>query len=239
MTGGLIESRFAPEEFEAVEYQAMHHQFVASALATKICHDNIPGSMVGCMLTKRTIYPYSCRPADILKAQQEMRAVFAFSDTQVRGEYPAYLLSMYENKGIKLKIETGDLEIMKAYPVDLYDRYGKPLFIVENGLGARDTVEPDGSIHDDYRIEYFRQHFISMHKAIAEDGVKLLGYTSWAPIDIISNSTNQMSKRYGFIHVDLDDYGNGTYNRSKKDSYDWYKEVIATNGASILNEDEN
>jgi 6-phospho-beta-glucosidase len=294
MTGGLIESRFTPEEFETVEYQAMHHQFVASALATKICHENIPGVMVGCMLTKRTIYPYSCRPADILKAQQEMRAVYAFSDTQVRGEYPAYLLSMYKNKGIKLKIESGDLEIMKAYPVDfvsfsyysstcaaddttnleiglentargvlnpyiqrnewgwgidptglrvsmvdLYDRYGKPLFIVENGLGAKDTVEPDGSIHDDYRIEYFRQHFISMHKAIEEDGVKLLGYTSWAPIDIISNSTNQMSKRYGFIYVDLDDYGNGTYVRRKKDSYNWYKEVIASNGANILNKNEN
>jgi len=101
MTGGLIESRFAPDKFEEVEYQAMHHQFVASALATKICHENIPDSMVGCMLTKRTIYPYSCRPVDILKTQQEMRSIFAFSDTQVRGEYPAYLLSMYKKQGLR------------------------------------------------------------------------------------------------------------------------------------------
>lgn len=285
MTGGLIESRFPPEEFEAAEYQAMHHQFVASALATKICHENIPGSMVGCMLTKRTIYPYSCRPADVLKAQQEMRAVFAFSDTQVRGEYPAYLLSKYKNKGIEIRMEQGDREIMKENTVDfisfsyysstcaaddttnlemglentargvlnpylkrngwgwaidptglrvsmvdLYDRYCKPLFIVENGLGAQDTVEEDGSVHDDYRIDYLRRHIEAMHQAVAEDGVELLGYTTWAPIDLISNSTNQMSKRYGFLYVDLDDHGNGTYERKKKDSYNWYKKVIETNG---------
>lgn len=285
MTGGLIESRFPPEEFEAVEYQAMHHQFVASALATKICHENIPGSMVGCMLTKRTIYPFSCRPADVLKAQQEMRSVFAFSDTQVRGEYPAYLLSKYKNKGIEIRMEQGDREIMKENTVDfisfsyysstcaaddttnlemglentargvlnpylkrngwgwaidptglrvsmvdLYDRYCKPLFIVENGLGAQDTVEEDGSVHDDYRIDYLRRHIAAMHQAVAEDGVELLGYTIWAPIDLISNSTNQMSKRYGFLYVDLDDHGNGTYERKKKDSYNWYKKVIETNG---------
>ena len=75
-----------------------------------------------------------------------------------------------------------------------------------------------------------------MYKAIEEDGVELMGYTTWAPIDLLSNSTNQMSKRYGFIYVDVDDYGNGTYKRSKKKSYDWYKEVIATNGSSILDD---
>ena len=76
----------------------------------------------------------------------------------------------------------------------------------------------------------------AMYKAIEEDGVELMGYTTWAPIDLLSNSTNQMSKRYGFIYVDVDDYGNGTYKRSKKKSYDWYKEVIATNGSSILDD---
>ena len=120
--------------------------------------------------------------------------------------------------------------------VDLYDRYRKPLFIVENGLGAKDTVEEDGSINDDYRIDYLREHIRQMYKAIEEDGVELMGYTTWAPIDLLSNSTNQMSKRYGFIYVDVDDYGNGTYKRSKKKSYDWYKEVIATNGSSILDD---
>ena len=117
---------------------------------------------------------------------------------------------------------------------ELYDRYQMPLMVVENGLGAKDTIEEDGSTNDDYRIDYLRQHIQQMHKAIEEDGVELMGYTTWAPIDLISNSTNQMSKRYGFIYVDVDDYGKGTYKRSKKKSYHWYKEVISTNGASIL-----
>ncbi|MGN1182651.1 MAG: family 1 glycosylhydrolase, partial [Faecalibacillus sp.] len=194
MTGGLIESRFDPEKFEEVKYQAMHHQFVASALATKICHDNIPGSKVGCMLTKQTYYPYTCKPEDVLEQQQKMRELYAFSDTQVFGEYPAYLLAKYRNNGYNIVMTEADLSAMKAYPVDfisfsyyssscvakqaegaemtaantvvaiknpylpssdwgwqidpiglrislvdLYDRYRKPLFIVENGLGAKDT----------------------------------------------------------------------------------------------------
>ena len=116
--------------------------------------------------------------------------------------------------------------------IELYDRYRKPLFIVENGLGMRDKVEEDGSIHDPYRIDYFRAHFKEMEKAI-EEGVDLMGYTSWAPIDLISANTNQMSKRYGFIYVDQDDLGNGTLSRSKKDSFYWYKKVIATNGGDM------
>ena len=116
--------------------------------------------------------------------------------------------------------------------IELYDRYRKPLMVVENGIGARDTVEADGSIHDPYRIEYFRQHISEMGKAI-DEGVEMWGYTSWAPIDLISASTNQMSKRYGFIYVDQDDLGNGTLARSRKDSFYWYKKVIATNGRSL------
>ena len=116
--------------------------------------------------------------------------------------------------------------------IELYDRYKKPLFVVENGIGAKDTLEEDGSVHDDYRIEYFRRHFMEMEKAI-DDGVELMGYTSWAPIDLISASTNQMSKRYGFIYVDQDDMGRGTLSRSRKDSFYWYKKVIATNGEDM------
>lgn len=96
--------------------------------------------------------------------------------------------------------------------IDLYDRYRKPLFVVENGIGAQDVLEEDGHIHDPYRIDYFRSHFQEMEKAI-DEGVELMGYTSWAPIDLISMSTNQMSKRYGFIYVDQDDLGNGTKKR--------------------------
>ena len=114
----------------------------------------------------------------------------------------------------------------------LYDRYQKPLFIVENGLGAHDTVEADGSINDEYRIDYLREHIKAMGDAI-EDGVELLGYTTWGCIDLVAASTGEMSKRYGFIYVDKDDQGNGTLKRSKKKSFDWYKKVIATNGEDL------
>ena len=288
MTGGLIESRFKPEEFEEVEYQAMHHQFVASALATKIAHEKNPDCKVGCMLTKLTYYPYTCKPEDVLQAQQDMRSTYCYSDTQVFGEYPAYLLTKFKNEGLNIKMEEHDLEIMKKYPVDfvsfsyyssscvakddaglkktaantniaiknpyipssdwgwqidpiglrvslvdLYDRYRKPLFIVENGLGAKDELI-DGKVDDQYRIDYFDAHFREMYNAIYEDGVDLMGYTSWGCIDLVSESTKQMSKRYGFIYVDADDLGNGTYKRYKKKSFDWYKHVIGTNGACLF-----
>ena len=115
----------------------------------------------------------------------------------------------------------------------LYDRYQKPLFIVENGLGAKDTVDADGKVHDTYRIEYLREHIRAMEDAVNLDGVELLGYTVWGCIDLVSASTGEMKKRYGFIYVDKDDDGKGTLKRSKKDSYDWYKAVIATNGECL------
>ena len=164
-TGGLVEDRFPGRNFQEVIFQAMHHQFVASALATKICHETIPG--------------------------------------------------------------------LRASLVDLYDRYRKPLFIVENGLGAKDELI-DGTVDDQYRIDYFAAHFKEMLNAIEIDGVDLMGYTSWGCIDLVSESTKQMSKRYGFIYVDCDDLGNGTYKRYKKKSFDWYKKVIETNGACLF-----
>lgn len=115
----------------------------------------------------------------------------------------------------------------------LYDRYQVPLFIVENGLGAFDKVESDGSIHDDYRINYLKSHIQQMHEAI-EDGVDLMGYTPWGCTDLVSASTSEMSKRYGFVYVDADDQGNGTFDRSRKDSFFWYRDVIQSNGANIL-----
>ncbi len=293
-TGGLIEDRFPGKNFEEVIFQSMHHQFVASALATKICHEVIPGSKVGCMLTKLTYYPYTCKPEDVLTMQQSMRSTYCYSDTQVFGEYPAYLLSRFRNKGINIVKETGDDEIMKAYPVDfvsfsyyhsscvaadttnleqaagntitavknpyvpssdwgwqidpiglrismvdLYDRYRKPLFIVENGLGAVDKVEEDGTINDQYRIDYLKAHMKAMLDAIELDGVECMGYTSWGCIDLISESTKQMSKRYGYIYVDCDDYGKGTYKRIPKKSFYWYKDVITTNGASLFDDEKD
>ncbi|MBO0412366.1 family 1 glycosylhydrolase [Enterococcus hulanensis] len=114
----------------------------------------------------------------------------------------------------------------------IYDKYRLPMFIVENGLGAVDTLETDGTVHDDYRINYLREHVKAMDKAL-DDGVELLGYTTWGCIDICSASFADMTKRYGFIYVDADDYGKGTYDRYRKDSFYWYKKVIASNGESI------
>ncbi len=290
-TGGLIKDRFLGLNWNQVIFQAMHHQFVASALATKICHEIIPASKVGCMLTKLTYYPYTCKPEDVLKAQQDMRAIYCYSDTQVFGEYPSYLLSKFKNEGIEIVKEANDDEIMKTYTVDfvsfsyymssctsaspellekaagntilaiknpylpssdwgwqidpiglrismvdLYDRYHKPLFIVENGLGAKDVLKGDNTIDDQYRIDYFKAHFKSMLDAIEYDGVECLGYTSWGCIDLVSESTKQMSKRYGFIYVDCDDYGNGTYTRFPKKSFYWYKNVISSNGECLFKE---
>lgn len=114
----------------------------------------------------------------------------------------------------------------------LYDRYQKPLFLVENGLGAIDEINADGEIEDDYRIDYLRAHISAMGDAIA-DGVPLLGYTSWGCIDLVSASTGEMSKRYGFVYVDRDDSGRGTLARRRKKSFWWYRQVIASNGEDL------
>ncbi len=115
----------------------------------------------------------------------------------------------------------------------LYDRYQKPLFIAENGLGAFDKLEANHTIHDPYRIDYLRAHIEQMKKAVEEDGVDLMGYTPWGCIDLVAASTGEMAKRYGFVYVDADDMGNGTFNRYKKDSFYWYKKVIETNGEEL------
>lgn len=116
---------------------------------------------------------------------------------------------------------------------ELYDRYQKPLFIVENGLGAIDKVEADGSIHDDYRIDYLREHVRHMIAAVEEDGVDLMGYLPWGCIDLVAASTGEMKKRYGFIYVHKEDDGTGDLSRSPKKSFYWYKKVIASNGKDI------
>lgn len=115
----------------------------------------------------------------------------------------------------------------------LWDRYHKPLWVVENGIGWDDVMEKDGSVHDSYRIEYLRQNIASMDDAVTLDGVDLMGYTMWGCIDLVSAGTGEMKKRYGFVYVDRDDQGNGSLRRSKKDSFDWYKKVIASNGADL------
>lgn len=115
---------------------------------------------------------------------------------------------------------------------EIYSRYQIPLMVVENGLGAKDVLESDGTIHDDYRIDYFRRHIEQMGEAI-EDGVDLMGYTPWGCIDLVSASTGEMAKRYGFIFVEKYDDGTGSLARRRKDSFYWYKKVIATNGEDL------
>lgn len=125
-----------------------------------------------------------------------------------------------------------DLEGLQYYLELMNDRYHLPLMVVENGLGAVDKMTADHKVHDDYRIDYFRQYIQAMKDAI-KDGVNLIGYTIWGCLDLVNAGTGQMSKHYGFIYVDRDDQGNGSLKRYKKDSFDWYKKIIASNGEDL------
>lgn len=163
----------------------------------------------------------------------------------------SYYRSSLHEAGMRILGNTGGLlgkknpylsETKWGWPIDplglryvcneLTDRYHKPLFIVENGLGAIDEVAEDGKIHDEERMEYLKKHVIMMNEAI-EDGADIIGYTWWGPIDIVSAGTGEMKKRYGFVYVDKDNNGNGTLKRIKKDSYNYYKQIIATNGENL------
>ena len=114
-----------------------------------------------------------------------------------------------------------------------YDRYQKPLFIVENGTGTIEVYVEGKEINDERHIEYYREHIKALKDAVIRDGVDLMGYTTWGCIDLISNGTGEMEKRYGFIYVDRDNDGHGTFKRIKKKSFDWYKKVIETNGEDL------
>ncbi|MGG6796215.1 UNVERIFIED_CONTAM: 6-phospho-beta-glucosidase [Streptococcus canis] len=272
-------------------YQAVHHQFIASSLATKVGHDIDPNNQIGMMLARMEAYPATCHPDDIMQSIIKDHENLFYADVQIRGKYPRYMNRFFKDNNIELVFEEGDEDILSQYTVDfmsfsyymssvtrhpnnrteqqkatagnlilgeanpyleasdwgwqidpvglrvtlnkLYDRYQIPLFIVENGLGALDTLEEDGSIQDQYRIDYLDKHIKQMYESI-EDGVELMGYTMWGCIDLVSASTSEMSKRYGFVYVDADDQGNGSFDRYRKDSFFWYKDVIATQGQSIL-----
>lgn len=287
LSGGLL---FDDGKLNLQEmYQAAHHQFVASSLATKVGHEINPDFKIGCMLARMQAYPATCNPDDVMEEIKKDHENLFFSDVQVRGKYPSYAKHFFKENNIELEIADGDLEILEKYPVDfmsfsyymssiarkqksgeetagnlilsesnpyleasdwgwqidpvglritlnkLYDRYQVPLMVIENGLGALDKVEEDGSIHDQYRIDYLEYHVKQMYEAI-EDGVDLMGYTWWGCTDLVSASTSEMSKCYGFVYVDADDQGNGSFDRSRKDSFFYYKDLIATRGANILND---
>ena len=291
MALGLVQGYEGPRtgipDNEGLRFQALHHQFVASAKAVAFAHEHYPQFQMGDMNIFAAFYPLTCDPDDVLACQQRNQMVNWFcSDIQVRGEYPHYARRYFAERGIEIKTEPGDEEILRKGTVDfytfsyymsncitthetgaqvsgnglggeknpylkasdwgwqidpkglrwslneIYDRYRIPLMVVENGLGAFDKLEADGTIHDPYRIDYLRQHIQQMGEAV-KDGVDLRGYTTWGPIDLVSAGTGEMAKRYGFIYVDKYDDGTGDLTRRRKDSFYWYKKVIATNGEDL------
>lgn len=288
MSGGIVTPVEALSQTDL--YQAVHHELVASALATKIGHEINPNFKIGCMVLAMPAYAMTPKPEDVLAARLFENQNYLFSDIHARGKYPAYILRFFSENGIDIQFAKGDAELLSENTVDFisfsyymsvvqahdpenysfgrgnvlggltnpylessewgwqidpiglrlvlnafYDRYQLPLFIVENGLGAKDVLVegPNGpTVEDDYRIDYLKKHLKQVDQAL-KDGVEVLGYTTWGCIDLVSASTAQMSKRYGLIYVDRNDDGTGSLARYKKKSFDWYKAVIASNGASL------
>ncbi len=281
--GAMFGAPDKPQE----RFQALHHQFIASALAVEYAHRRYPHFKMGCMVFFSTMYPLTPDPNDVLACQQRMQKLNWYcGDVQVRGEYPCFAQRLWADMGVTIHMEPGDDAILKAGTVDffsfsyymstcvtthegeartggnltggtknpylkasdwgwqidpmglrwalneIYGRYRIPLIVVENGLGAKDEKGPDGKIHDDYRIDYLRRHIEQMAEAV-KDGVDLMGYTPWGCIDLVSASTGEMAKRYGFIYVNKFDDGTGDLSRERKDSFYWYKKVIASNGEDL------
>lgn len=288
MSGGILteKSKLTKQDL----YQAVHHELVASALATKIGHEMMPKAQIGCMILSMPIYPLTPSPEDMIKVMETEHMNYFFGDVHVRGAYPGYMKRYFRENQIEIKMEPEDEEILKntvdfisfsyymsicetadpqkgiagegnllggvsnpylkssdwGWQIDpkglryvlnmFWDRYQKPLFIVENGLGAVDELVSDENgnltVIDDYRIKYLNDHLVQVREAI-EDGVQVMGYTTWGCIDLVSASTAELKKRYGFIYVDRNDDGSGTLNRYKKKSFGWYQKVIETNGSSL------
>ena len=268
--------------------QAIHHELVASAAATKVAHEIDPENKIGCMVLALPIYPLTPDPDDVIQAMQNNHTNLLFTDVQARGYYPSYAKRWYKEQNISIDITPEDEEILKnsvdfvsfsyywslcasadpakakdmyfskatpnpylkatdwGWQIDpkglryilneFYERYQKPLFVAENGLGAYDELVKDENgeytVIDDYRIDFLKQHLVQVEEAI-EDGVDVMGYTSWGCIDLVSASTAEMDKRYGYIYVDRNNKGEGTLERYRKKSFYWYKEVIETNGESL------
>lgn len=270
------------EKRKQIIWQASLYELIASAKVVKMGHEIDQNNQIGCMMAYVPVYPYSCKPEDMLASVKEMQKTFFYSDIHVRGTIPPYMINEWEQNGNDIEYTIEDLEILKQGKVDfisfsyymsktistednqgdkelsnpyvksndwgwqidpvglryilnvLAERYpGIPLFIVENGMGAYDKWEQDGSIVDEYRIEYLQCHIEQLKLAICKDAVNVMGYTPWGIIDIVSFGTGELEKRYGLIHVDKDNKGRGSGERTKKKSYFWYKYVIETNGEEL------
>ncbi len=285
--GAVLTTDENPEN-EFMMYQSSIYELVASARAVKIAHEIDPNIMVGCMIAYEPLYPYSCKPQDMIEMTQANHKRYWYMDVHARGFIPNYMFKYWERMGFNLQISEQDIEDLKhgcvdyigfsyymshtvvhreendhynyyerldqiknpylkvsdwGWPIDplglryalswMQERYNLPMMIVENGLGAYDKKLEDGTVDDQYRIDYLASHIAAMKEAVDEDGVDLLGYQMWAPIDIVSASTGEMDKRYGFIYVNKNNAGEGDLSRSTKKSFDWYKQVIATNGETL------
>lgn len=293
--GDLISAGILPEEPAQIfayddskqaaskRFQALHHQFVANAMAVSLGHKMNPDFRFGCMIAATLTYPATAHPDDQLLAQQELNFRNYFcGDVLCRGHYHPATKKYFKENGIEITVMSDDETILnngvvdfysfsyymssccttiqeqeagagnmstggtnpyletsdwgwqidpkglRYYLNDVYGRYNIPIFISENGLGAFDKVS-DGRIRDTYRIDYLKKHIEQMEAAI-EDGVDLFGYTPWGCIDLVSLSTGEYAKRYGFVYVDYHDDHSGDGHRIPKDSLNWYKKLIAANG---------
>lgn len=285
-------------EMEPLIYQHNHHMLVAQAMVMDLCHRMCPDAMIGPAPNISEIYPASCRPEDILAADN-LNALrnWLYLDAACFGRYNPVAFAILKEKGIVPRMEKGDLEILQkgkpdfiainyyntstveeSLPTDtqvhmqadqqqtrdqigfykssdnpylsktdfgwevdpaglrvslrsVAQRYGLPVMVTENGLGAYDKLEEDGSIHDGYRIEFLRSHLAQAGLAIA-DGVDLIGFFPWSAIDLVSTHQG-IAKRYGLIYVDRTDHDIRDLKRYRKDSFYWYQETIKSNGANL------
>ncbi|MFB5679984.1 glycoside hydrolase family 1 protein [Paenibacillus terreus] len=270
------------DHYEQAKFQAIHHQFVASAKITEFAHQLSPTLQMGMMLADTLTVPYSCDPADVKLNFQRNRMQYFYSDVLLRGEYPEYALTYFEDHNIRLEITESEKELLRNNTADFlavsyywsntvkagentmdpnstvknpylkenrwgwsinasglylcvskyWDRYRVPMMIAENGIGFRDVLTADCKVHDNYRIEYHQEHIKALLEAVRE-GANVFAYCTWAPFDIISAGTAEMTKRYGFIYVDYDDEGNGSGEFHYKDSFYWYRHVIDSNGQDL------
>lgn len=301
LVGPVIGTLHLPENCENVMkevYQQNHHMLVAQAKAMVLCHEMIPGAKIGPAPNISLVYPATCKPKDILAAQN-LNAIrnWLYLDMAVYGKYNNIVWAYLEKNDACPHFEEGDEEALaNAHPDfigfnyystatvqwddgqtefggkaadqqssrgesgiyrgfrnpnllttefgweidpdgfratirEMYSRYRLPMVVTENGLGAYDTLTEDGKVHDPYRIEYLRRHIEQLQLAIS-DGCEMMGYCPWSAIDLISTHEG-MKKRYGFIYVDRDEFDLKTLNRYRKDSFYWYKKVIASNGTDL------